>query len=204
MSDTPSDGTEESRQRILRVAARLFRETGYAGVSMRRIADAGGLTAGSLYHHFASKDDIVATILDLGIDLVHRSVGQALADSEGQPPGTRLRKAIRAHLDALFAHGDFTSANVRIFGQLPGDLQARNLKARHRYERLWDAFLLHLRAEGYLRQDVDVKNVRLLWIGAMNATLEWFDPDQGPLNALADQYGDLLVNGILAEPKGCA
>jgi hypothetical protein len=38
-------------------------------------------------------------------------------------------------------------------------------------------------------------------IGALNATLEWFDPKRGTADRLADQFADNLLNGILARSK---
>jgi hypothetical protein len=43
------------------------------------------------------------------------------------------------------------------------------------------------------------KSTRRLLIGAMNATLEWFDPHRGNIDDLASQYADTVLLGILAE-----
>lgn len=51
---------EESRERILRTAGRLFREKGFDGVGVAELMKAAGLTNGAFYGHFASKDDLVA------------------------------------------------------------------------------------------------------------------------------------------------
>jgi AcrR family transcriptional regulator len=50
-------------QAVLATAARLFEASGYAGTTMNDIADAVGLLPGSLYHHFASKEQIAAELL---------------------------------------------------------------------------------------------------------------------------------------------
>jgi hypothetical protein len=39
----------------------------------------------------------------------------------------------------------------------------------------------------------------LLLIGALNATLEWFDPQKGSAEDLADDYADTFLNGILSQ-----
>ncbi|MGA0837535.1 MAG: TetR family transcriptional regulator, partial [Ilumatobacteraceae bacterium] len=48
---------ESGRDRILDEAAALFLRHGYEGASLRQLADTVGMKAGSLYYHFASKDD---------------------------------------------------------------------------------------------------------------------------------------------------
>src|SRR5271154_5122899 len=48
-----------TRRLILEAAAALFREKGYAEVSLREIAQAAGMKTGSLYYHFESKESLV-------------------------------------------------------------------------------------------------------------------------------------------------
>jgi TetR/AcrR family transcriptional regulator, transcriptional repressor for nem operon len=50
----------ETRERILDVAATLFREKGFDGIGLADIMKAAGLTHGGFYKHFASKDDLEA------------------------------------------------------------------------------------------------------------------------------------------------
>jgi len=187
------------RDGILNVAARLFREQGYGAVSLRRIAEAAGIKAGSIYYHFGSKDEIVVAILDEGIWAVHDRMRRAISDVSGGDAATVLRAAIRAHLRALLDVSDYSSANVRIFGQVPQSVRDANLPARRAYEAEWDGLLSRLKADGALREVVDVRRLRLMLIGALNATLEWFDPERGSAEALASAYADVFLNGVLAK-----
>jgi len=50
----------ENREKILDEAARLFRERGLLGVGVDELTEAAGLSYGSLYSHFGSKDGLVA------------------------------------------------------------------------------------------------------------------------------------------------
>jgi TetR/AcrR family transcriptional regulator, transcriptional repressor for nem operon len=50
----------ETRERILDVAATLFREKGFDGIGLAEIMKAAGLTHGGFYKHFGSKDDLEA------------------------------------------------------------------------------------------------------------------------------------------------
>jgi len=191
------------RSGILNVAARLFRKHGYGPVSLRKIAEAAGIKAGSIYYHFESKDEIVAAVLDEGIWAVHEQMRQAVTTPPaGRDAATILRAAIRTHLRALLDMSDYTSANVRIFGQVPQAVRDANLPARRAYEAEWDALLSDLQANGALRHDVNIARFRLMLIGALNATLEWFDPDRGSPDALADTYADVFLDGILAKTRG--
>lgn len=191
------------REGILDVAARLFREHGYANVTLRKIAEAAGIKAGSIYYHFSSKDEIVVAILDAGISLVHEQTLQAVSALPADCDATdTLRAAIRAHLRALLDFSDYTSANVRIFGQVPQTIRDANLPVRRAYEAEWDKLLSGLQADGALRQDLDIKRFRLMLIGALNATLEWFVPERGSADALSDTYADVFLDGILTTTGG--
>jgi Transcriptional regulator len=186
------------RDGVLDIAARLFREQGYGSVSLRKIAEAAGIKAGSIYYHFGSKDEIVAGVLDAGIQVVHESMRQAVsALPEGSGAEAILRAAIGAHLRALLDVSDYSSANVRIFGQVPQSVRDANLHTRRAYEAEWDNLLSRLQADGALKSDVDIRRLRLMLIGALNATLEWFDPHRGSAEALSRTYADVFLNGIL-------
>jgi AcrR family transcriptional regulator len=52
-----------AREEILDAAAELFTSQGYAATSTRAVADAVGMRQASLYHHFATKDDILDALL---------------------------------------------------------------------------------------------------------------------------------------------
>jgi AcrR family transcriptional regulator len=183
---------------VLDIAARLFREQRYGSVSLRKIAEAAGIKAGSIYYHFGSKDEIVAAVLDAGIRVVHASMRDAITDLPADTDGeTILRSAIRAHLRALLDVSDYTSANVRIFGQVPQSVRDANLPTRRAYEAEWDSLLSQLKKDGTLKQDVDIRRLRLMLIGTLNATLDWFDPDRGSADALSRTYADVFLNGIL-------
>lgn len=58
----------ENRELILMNAARLFREKGISGVGVDGLAEAAGMTHGSLYSQFGSKDKLLAEALDHGFD----------------------------------------------------------------------------------------------------------------------------------------
>lgn len=53
----------ENRARILREASRLFREHGFAAVTVADVMKAAGQTHGGFYSHFASKDDLIAATI---------------------------------------------------------------------------------------------------------------------------------------------
>jgi len=60
-SERPS--TQQTRERILSAAARLFAEQGFASASMPAIAELSGITAGAIYRHFSSKAELLLEVV---------------------------------------------------------------------------------------------------------------------------------------------
>jgi len=188
----------ETRQRILDAAAHLFKDAGYAAVSLRGIADMAGMKAGSVYYHFKSKEEIVLEVLNTGIERVHDTVQSSYDDARESRSGSRIiSECVKAHLNTLLAHSDYTSANVRIYGQVPQTVQLDAKIVRRKYESLWDEILGSVKAAGQLNETVDLRLFRLMLIGSLNATLEWFDPEHGNVEELANGYLEILLNGLM-------
>jgi TetR/AcrR family transcriptional regulator, transcriptional repressor for nem operon len=56
-----------SRERILRIAARMFRQKGLEGVSIANLMQKAGLTHGGFYKHFSSRDDLLTQALKIAL-----------------------------------------------------------------------------------------------------------------------------------------
>ncbi|NKQ51572.1 TetR/AcrR family transcriptional regulator [Amycolatopsis sp. K13G38] len=61
--DVPASAELTRRDELLRIAGRVFAQAGYAGTSLRDIADAAGILTGSLYHHFPSKEALAVELI---------------------------------------------------------------------------------------------------------------------------------------------
>src|ERR1700688_1881058 len=66
----------ENRERILTEAARLFRERGVSAVGMDALAEAAGMTHGSLYSQFGSKEHLAAEALGRAFDAIAAKYGE--------------------------------------------------------------------------------------------------------------------------------
>lgn len=189
-----------SRARILDAAAKTFRQKGYAATTVIEIAKAADMQAGSLYYHFRSKDELLEEVLDLGMRRVHEAVEKS---QERLPPdtpnGERIRAAVEAHLTTLLKHDDYTSANIRIFGQVPEEVQRRHVRLRDAYAALWRRILNKAQKSGVLRNDVDLGLVRMLLMGALNWSVEWYKPGRTSIQTVADYVCLMLFNGIGSE-----
>lgn len=85
----------ETRDTILRTAAALFFERGYAGTKVMDIARAVGITPATLYWHFSSKEDVLFEYLQGAIETFNERIEAAIAGIEC--PVDRLRALAVAH-----------------------------------------------------------------------------------------------------------
>ena len=194
--------SERTRQRILDAAARTFRNQGFAGTTLNDIAQAADLRAGSIYYHFDSKERILEEVLDIGIARVSAAVREVVGSL---PPDTspteRIRHGIEAHLRSLLYHGEYTSAAFRIFWQAPSDARARILSRRRDYADYWRSLLTAARKAGEVDPERDLSLVRMFLFGALNWSVEWYDPEKGPIDAFVREAADTFLHGILAPPR---
>jgi TetR/AcrR family transcriptional regulator len=98
----PDPRQSAGEKAILDAAVQLFSEYGYDGVSMRRIAEAAGVSKSNIYHHFASKEALYLGILH-GSAQHLSDIVEDLAEGDGGFQ-QRLRVFAEAHLEHLFSN----------------------------------------------------------------------------------------------------
>ena len=79
---------------LLDEAARLFGSQGFAGTSIRDIVRRVDMLPGSLYYHFAAKEDLLAAVYEEGVRRISERVAAAIKDQVDTPfrvpPGIKL------------------------------------------------------------------------------------------------------------------
>ena len=190
--------SERTRQRILDAAAKVFRENGYASARLSDIATLAGMQTGSLYYHFASREELVAEILHLGIETAWEHVRSAVdALPDDAAPLERIEAAVRAHTMAVLEIDDYASAQARIVGQVPPEIFKAHRKDQRKYGEYWHGLFEAAQSAGQLDPEVDLFAARMLAFGAMNWTAEWFSPKRGPdAAAVADQAVAMVLRGV--------
>jgi TetR/AcrR family transcriptional regulator, cholesterol catabolism regulator len=172
--------------RILDEAARLFREKGYQGASVRDISRSVDMLPGSLYYHFSNKDDLLVAVYAEGVRRITAAVGDALAGKTA--PWERLEAACVAHLEALLDPSDYAQVVIRVRpADAPGAAD-RLVALRGGYEKQ----LRDLVAALPLPAGADRKTLRLMLLGALNWTQTWYRPGKLNPRRIARQYVALL------------
>ncbi|WP_198968775.1 TetR/AcrR family transcriptional regulator [Xylophilus sp. ASV27] len=194
---TSANGASDTRENLLKLAARTFGMQGYSATTMRNIAEQAGIEAASIYYHFPSKEDLVDEVMEQGADrILHHLNEQLDALGPGATAEQRFRAAVLGQMSGLVKHGDFALANSRLLGQLPDKVRERQIKRRERHQKFWNGLLEALRSEGRLREDVDIHLARIFILGSINSIQSWFNPRKGALGKVADQLCDMFFSGV--------
>ena len=181
------------RDAILRAAARLFRERGFADTGMRDIAHAADLSAANLYHYFDSKNDLLVYCQDRALDRMLGAVASARRASSSA--SERLRLTFASHLQTLLDDIEGATAHLQIDSLPPAQRQAL-VKKRDRYERALRRLIADGIRSGEL-VDMNPATIARAMLGAMNWTVTWFRPDgSDSAAAVGDLISSYLVRGI--------
>lgn len=171
---------DERQDQILRAAAVLFVKQGYAGTSIRDIAQQVGLLAGSVYHHFPSKEDLFVAIHREGFrQLVMASESAIRHETD---PWRRLESACAVHIDSAVAGNAIARITaVGLFAIHEDRLQKRLEKDRKNYDQIFRKLVADLD----FSSSTNRSTFRLALLGALNWTLVWYKPGKATPQQIA-------------------
>jgi TetR/AcrR family transcriptional regulator, cholesterol catabolism regulator len=184
----------DRRDVILERAADLFARQGVAATTVREIADAVGILSGSLYHHFASKDEIVDAIVGSFMDDLVTRYDEVMAT--GTDARARLRGLVIASLATVASHPHATEiyqkdARYLAEGKAPVAENARLIR------RAWIGVLEEGVQAGVFRSDVPVTVIYPLLRDGLWLTARWFKPTKAyGYDELAQDYLRVFLDGI--------
>ncbi|MFI1205351.1 TetR/AcrR family transcriptional regulator (plasmid) [Streptomyces sp. BHT-5-2] len=188
---------EERRGELLDTAAEVFAAQGYNATTVRQIADAAGMLAGSLYYHFDSKEAMVDEILTAFLDELWAGYDAVLAAGHGP------RETIEALVTESFREIDRHRAAVAIYQKEARHLADRHPRfgyladARRRFAGVWLGALERGVAEGVFRADLDIRLAYRFLRDTVWVAASWYRPGarHGP-EEVARQYLSMVLDGI--------
>lgn len=186
---------QSRREEILAIAAEQFAAGGVAGTTVRDISSAAGILSGSLYHHFQSKEEMVA---DLLLPVMERQVGQYRAIvRRGGPAPVVLRELIKTAVTEAANTPNETRMirnDAPTFSTMPALRPVSDLLVEA--AKLWASVVQRGIASGQVR-DCDPKLVVAAMFDAVLSTTRWFTAKrpQRP-DAVGDAIADLFLAGL--------
>ena len=180
------------RAEIVRAASRLFAEKGYSATTIRDIAKAVDMQSGSPFYHFKTKHDMLKAVVLEGMAIITRAVSAAAAQ-DGTPREV-FEAMLLAHLDQLLAEDGrhFAATLLHESHHLDPAALAELIEQKDAYEALWQKALKDLKRAGEITDDSRI--TRLLLMGALNWTVQWYRPNGGrTVKQIARQISGMLL-----------
>ena len=187
-------GSEPNRRaELLRAAARLFVDKGFAATTTRDIAEAVGMRSGSPFYHFRSKQELLKEAMIDGLETGRARLMTEIADIAD--PEQRLRVLVRTHLATVLEADSAAPMLLSEARSLGVAERAEIAAAFDRYQVPWQATLDELEQQGEIR--AASLPLSLLLFGMLNWSGHWYRPD-GQLTV--DQLADAAVALVLGAP----
>ena len=182
---------------LVEATARILVKEGFDKASTNRIAEAAGVSVGSLYQYFPSKEALVVAVIDRHNQATMRLVRATLSEVAGQPVESVIRKMVEV---AIRAHRIDPKLHRVLTEQIPRTGQLENVEAFNReYFSLFRDYLADCR--GTLREMdpalaayVCVTSIEAL---AHNAVLRNEKLTDGEAEALTNEVTRMIVGYLL-------
>jgi AcrR family transcriptional regulator len=182
------------KEQIISAAAALFQQKGYDACSVRDIATELNMEAASLYHHFKSKEEILALIC---FEMANKLI--AAMDETNDiyfNAEQKLRMAIEQHVEIICKELSKSTVFLREWKSLSEPNLTEFKTLRNRYEN----GLKQIISDGIqedIFDEVDLKFAVLSVLSSVNWIIEWYSP-QGKMSPkeIAAKICDFVLGGL--------
>ncbi len=193
--------SDNTRARILDAAAYVMSQQGYAGTKLTDIAKRAKLRVSTLYYYYPSRDELVLAVLAAGTAQVRRHTEEALtALPKRSTPMERACCAVEAHLRHILEISHYTEATVRNTGQLPEHMRAKVAIEQAHYGRFWQKLIDEAVGADTAMSPNERRSLRLLIIGALNSTVEWWTPARASIDEVVQTALTMTLRTLGAKP----
>ncbi|MEV6162243.1 TetR/AcrR family transcriptional regulator [Streptomyces sp. NPDC052052] len=186
----------ERRGELLAIAAGVFAAQGYNATTVRRIADAAGLLAGSLYYHFDSKESMLDEILSAFLSELWAGYDTVLAAGLG--PRETIGALVTESFRQIDRHGPAVAIYQRESKHLSVQPRFTYLSdSQAKFENAWLRTLERGVAEQVFRKDLDVRLVYRFVRDTVWVAASWYRPGgaHSP-EEIARQYLSMVLEGV--------
>ncbi len=186
--------TLSRKEQVIRKAAELFREKGYAASSMRDLAQKMGIEAASLYSHIRSKEEILQHLcFDMATEF-----RKSLCEVEKQkgPASEKLRNGIVGHIEVMAKDLTASAVFMNEHRHLSQPYLREFLLLRINYINRFKNIIEEGIASGEFK-NIDKKLAVMTLFSSLNWMPQWYDPHSNIVPAdLGQQLSDMLVDGL--------
>jgi AcrR family transcriptional regulator len=186
----------QTRARLLEAAERVFEESGFLEARISDIAETAGLSHGSFYHYFESKEEIFREVAAAVEERLSEPMATVILDRESSAtPPARIREAIRRHLKSYRAEAKMIGVIEQVSRYDQQVLEGR--RARHdRYSRQVAGSIRQLQEHGLADPGIDPM-VAASIIAAMTNRFPEMWLVQGLVDCSFDRAAEQLSRAII-------
>ena len=113
---TRNTNSQKTIEKVLSVSEKLFLEKGYERTTTQEIVDEVGLSKGAIFHHFKSKEDILAAVLDKYNNCMSQTMKKWIAEMSG----LSAKEKIIGLLNLFYDEAEVTSlSKLALISQSP-------------------------------------------------------------------------------------
>ncbi len=190
----------ERRGELLAIAADVFAEQGYNATTVRKIADAAGMLAGSLYYHFDSKESMLEEILSTFLTELWDGYDTVLQSRLG--PRETLEALVTESFREIDRHRSAVAIYQKEAKQLVAQARFQYLTdSQQRFEKTWLTTLERGVAEHVFRDDLDIRLAYRFVRDTVWVAASWYRPGGGHSpEEIARQYLSMVLDGIAVRP----
>ncbi|TNE78352.1 MAG: TetR/AcrR family transcriptional regulator [Bacteroidetes bacterium] len=182
------------KEQIIHVAAELFSQKGYAGTSMRDIAERMEMEAASLYNHISSKEEILHTIC---FSMADRFLAGIEEVNDIYFNGEeKIRMMVKNHVAILTSSPEEAKVFLHEWRHLTGEHLQNFIVLRDKYEN-GIVEMLQTGIQENVFDDVDQKFAALNILSSVNWIVEWYKPN-GKMSPeeIAQKLCDFILSGL--------
>jgi AcrR family transcriptional regulator len=182
------------RELILAEAAKLFKDRGYSGTSMRDLAGQVGMEAASMYNHIKSKDELLDTICFRISDTYISQLAEI--ERTAIPYGEKIKSLVRLHIRLMVEDSAAVSVANHDWKYLPEPRLTEFKQARKNYEKGFAALIEAGIAAGEFRP-VNVSVALFTVLSAVRWVELWYRPGRGlTADELESNILTVLLGGL--------
>lgn len=181
---------------MFEVAAEVFHRKGYDSTSMSDVANAAGLTKAGLYHHISSKESLLYTVLDYGLDLTDAYVVKPL---EGiTDPLEKLKTMIDLHLRLVLEERNLEVTGLLHECKTLASADRNRINRRKKEYVEMTTKLISDVIKKYDVQDVNPKLAAFALLGMLNWTYQWYKASgSSRRDEIVASFQRIFLQGIL-------
>jgi AcrR family transcriptional regulator len=184
------------REEMLRVAAELFHERGYAATSTADLAERMGIQRGSVYYYFDTKEGLLLELIQDVYGRARASLARVQA-GDGDPVD-KLRALIEDHVVSFTTNLIPGALVINESGSLSPEHRDRVRADAAAYEAGMRGLIEEGQRAGTVRDDVDARLACMVVLGAANWVHRWYrEDDERTPEEIARAFSSILIAGLL-------